>query len=67
MKSVTVQLPDRLFELAEQAIRDGYFASMDDLVRISVMNFVRRPMLDRLAEHQLEDLAAAEERLRNAS
>lgn len=56
MKSVTVQLPDKVYELAEAAIREGYFTDLDDLVRLSIMNFVHRPQLDQIEAQQLEDL-----------
>ena len=59
MKKIEVELPDRVHAIAQEAIDEGYFASMDDLVRVSIMSYVRRPMLDLLVRQQMADLKAA--------
>ncbi len=41
MKSLKLELPDRLAEQVERLVRDGWFQSEDELVRVALVEFLR--------------------------
>ena len=59
MKSITVELPDRLAEELGAMVGGGWFTSEAEAVRAALMEFVRRHRPELVERFQLEDIAWA--------
>lgn len=59
MKEIQVRLPEAVADKAEQAVRDGLFASVDDLVRLAILQLVNTEHLRAIEDAQLEDIQSA--------
>lgn len=57
MKSVQVELPDKLAAELDELVRAGWFHSEDELVRMALVEFVRRYRFQLLERFQREDIA----------
>lgn len=59
MKSVHIELPDKLATELGALVRAGWFRSADELVRIALLEFVRRHRFELMEQFQREDIAWA--------
>ncbi|MBI1747816.1 MAG: ribbon-helix-helix protein, CopG family [Acidobacteria bacterium] len=59
MKSVLVELPDKLAAELDALVRDGWFHSEGELVRLALLEFVRRYRFELTEQFQQEDIAWA--------
>ena len=59
MKSVRIDLPDKLALELDTLVRAGWFHNQDELVRMALMEFVRRYRFELLEQFQREDIAWA--------
>lgn len=42
MKTIQVELPDRLAELLQEMVQEGWFQSEEEAVRAALLEFLRR-------------------------
>jgi len=56
MKTLQVEVPERLAEEVAEAVRSGWFASEGEVVRFALTDFLRRERLRLLEEQQREDI-----------
>lgn len=56
MKSVQVELPDKLAAEVEAYVRAGWFASEADAIRTAVAEFIRRNRLELLDRFMRDDI-----------
>lgn len=59
MKSIQVELPDKLVEELNAMITAGWFSNEAEAVRLAVLEFVRRHRLELLERFHREDIAWA--------
>jgi len=59
MKSLHVELPDRLAEEVARLVREGWFQSEDELVRTALGEFLRTRQAELQERFQHEDIAWA--------
>ncbi len=59
MRTLQVELPDKVAEELEGLVATGWFMSDADAIRQAVLEFVRRRPLDLLERFQREDVAWA--------
>jgi Arc/MetJ-type ribon-helix-helix transcriptional regulator len=59
MKSVQVELPDKLADELGLLVKTGWFGSEEEAVRIALMEFVHRHRFELLERFQREDVAWA--------
>ncbi len=59
MKSLQIELPDKLATELDALVQAGWFHSEDELVRLALVEFVRRHRLELLERFQREDIAWA--------
>lgn len=59
MKSIQIELPDKLAAELDALIRAGWFHSEGEIVRLALVEFVRRHRLELLEKFQREDIAWA--------
>lgn len=59
MKSLQIELPDKLAAELDALVQSGWFRSQDELVRLALVEFVRRHWLELLERFQQEDIAWA--------
>lgn len=59
MKSVQIELPDKLVAELDALVRAGWFRSEDELVRMALVEFVRHHRFELLERFQHEDIAWA--------
>lgn len=59
MKSVQVELPDKLAEELKLLVKAGWFRSEQEAIRLAVVEFVRRHRAELLERFQREDIAWA--------
>ena len=59
MKSLQIELPDKLATDLDALVQAGWFHSEDELVRLALVEFVRRHRLELLERFQREDIAWA--------
>jgi Arc/MetJ-type ribon-helix-helix transcriptional regulator len=55
-KTLEVQLPDRLAQLVEEIVREGWFTSEAELTRRAVSDFVERRRFQLQERFQLDDI-----------
>jgi Arc/MetJ-type ribon-helix-helix transcriptional regulator len=59
MKAIQVELPDRLAAAAADLVREGWFTSESELIRLALLEFIRRHPFELQEHFQLEDVAWA--------
>jgi Arc/MetJ-type ribon-helix-helix transcriptional regulator len=59
MKSIKVELPDRLAEELDAMVKAGWFNNEAEAMRSALREFVRRNRLELLERFQREDIAWA--------
>jgi Arc/MetJ-type ribon-helix-helix transcriptional regulator len=59
MRSLTVELPDRLAEELDAMVQSGWFSSEAEAVRLGLWEFLRRSHRDLTEQFQREDIAWA--------
>lgn len=59
MKSLNVELPDRLADEVARMVRDGWFHSENELVRAALVDFLRTRQAELQERFQREDIAWA--------
>ena len=59
MKTIEVKLPDKLAEEIDVIIKAGWFSSEGEIVRMALLEFIRRHRLELLERFQREDIAWA--------
>jgi Arc/MetJ-type ribon-helix-helix transcriptional regulator len=59
MKRFEIDLPDNLADEIDAAVRDGWFSTPADLVRVALQDYVRTHKFELLERQQREDIAWA--------
>jgi Arc/MetJ-type ribon-helix-helix transcriptional regulator len=59
MKSLHLDLPDRLFAELEQLVREGLYSNPQEAIGCALRDFLRRHASELAEEHQREDIAWA--------
>jgi len=59
MKSLQIELPDKLAGELDTLVQAGWFRSEDELIRLALTEFVRRHRFELLERFQREDIAWA--------
>jgi len=59
MKSVQIGLPDKLATELDKLIKDGWFESQEEVMRLALIEFVRRHGFELIERFQREDIAWA--------
>lgn len=56
MKTLALEVPDRLAEELENLVRAGWFVSREEAMRLALAEFLQRNKFRLQEEHQLEDI-----------
>ena len=59
MKVIQVELPDKITAEMESLVNDGWFTDETEIIRLAVMEFMRRDRLTLQEQFQREDIAWA--------
>lgn len=59
MKSLNVELPDQVADTIAKMVRDGWFHSEHELVRLALAEFLRTHQMELQERFQREDIAWA--------
>lgn len=59
MKCINIELPDKLAQELDAMIQAGWFSNEAEVVRLALLEFVRRHRLELLERFQREDIAWA--------
>jgi Arc/MetJ-type ribon-helix-helix transcriptional regulator len=59
MRTLTVELPDRVADQLEALVKDGWFPTEEEAVRTAVLDLLRDRRLGIEERHQLQDIAWA--------
>jgi Arc/MetJ-type ribon-helix-helix transcriptional regulator len=59
MKSIHIELPDKLAQELEAMVKAGWFSNEAEVMRLALLEFVRRHRLELLERFQREDIAWA--------
>jgi len=59
MKSIHIELPDKLAQELEAMVKAGWFSNEAEVMRLALLEFVRRYRLELLERFQREDIAWA--------
>ncbi len=59
MKSLQVELPDKLAEELDLLVRTGWFQDKQEAIRLALVEFVRRHRAELLERFQRDDIAWA--------
>jgi Arc/MetJ-type ribon-helix-helix transcriptional regulator len=59
MKSIQIELPDKLAEALDLMIQQGWFHSADEALRFALLDFLRRQHLELHEQFQRDDIAWA--------
>jgi Arc/MetJ-type ribon-helix-helix transcriptional regulator len=59
MKTIEVELPDRVTMELETLIKDGWFADEAEIIRVALLEFVQRNRFALMERFQREDIAWA--------
>jgi Arc/MetJ-type ribon-helix-helix transcriptional regulator len=59
MKSIHVELPDKLAQELNAMVKTGWFNNEEEVVRLALVEFVRHHRLELLERFQREDIAWA--------
>jgi Arc/MetJ-type ribon-helix-helix transcriptional regulator len=56
MKSLRLEMPDKLVDELERLVRAGWFHSQQEAIRLAVVEFVRQRRLDLVERFEREDI-----------
>ena len=56
MKTLALEVPDRVAQELESLVQAGWFNSEEEIVRLALAEFLRRNKLRLQEEHQREDI-----------
>ncbi len=56
MKSLRIELPEKLAMEAESLVKAGWFQNTDELIRMALMEFLRRHRLELTEHFMIEDI-----------
>jgi Arc/MetJ-type ribon-helix-helix transcriptional regulator len=59
MKSIQIELPDKLAEALDTVVQQGWFHNEEEVLRLALFEFLRRHPLALSEQFQREDLAWA--------
>jgi Arc/MetJ-type ribon-helix-helix transcriptional regulator len=59
MKSIRIELPEKLAHDLDMLVRRGWFRSEEEAIRFALLEFLRRHRLELLEQFQREDIAWA--------
>jgi Arc/MetJ-type ribon-helix-helix transcriptional regulator len=59
MKSIQIELPEKLAHELDMLVRQGWFRSEEEAIRFALLEFLRRHRLELLEQFQREDIAWA--------
>ena len=59
MKSIQIELPDKLAETLNTMVQQGWFHSEEEVVRLALLEFLRRHRLEMVEQFQREDITWA--------
>lgn len=59
MKSIQIELPDKLAQELDAMVKAGWFSNEAEVVHLALLEFVRRHRLELLEQFQREDIAWA--------
>jgi Arc/MetJ-type ribon-helix-helix transcriptional regulator len=59
MKSIQIELPDKLMEAVDMLIQQGWFHSEEEVLRFALLEFLRRQRLESHERFQRDDIAWA--------
>jgi Arc/MetJ-type ribon-helix-helix transcriptional regulator len=59
MKSIQIELPDKLGEAVDMLIQQGWFHSEEEVLRFALLEFLRRQRLELHERFQRDDIAWA--------
>jgi Arc/MetJ-type ribon-helix-helix transcriptional regulator len=59
MKAITVEVPDKAAAEIDHYVRAGWFTSEAEVVRVAILDFVRRNRVELLERFMREDIAWA--------
>ena len=59
MKAITVEVPDKAAAEIDRYVRAGWFTSEAEVVRVAILDFVRRNRVELLERFMREDIAWA--------
>ena len=59
MKSLQIELPDKLAQELDAMVREGWVKNEAEAVRLALLDFVRHHRLELLERYQREDIAWA--------
>ncbi len=59
MKSLQIELPDKLAQELDAMVREGWVRNEAEAVRLALLDFVRHHRLELLERYQREDIAWA--------
>jgi Arc/MetJ-type ribon-helix-helix transcriptional regulator len=59
MKTIQVELPDKVDTELDAMVEAGWFRSKDEAIRLALVEFVRRNQLELQERFQLDDIAWA--------
>ena len=59
MKSIQIELPEKLAHELDMLVRQGWFRSEEEAIRFALLEFLRRHRLELLERFQRDDIAWA--------
>jgi len=59
MKSMQIELPDKLAEVLDSIVQQGWFRNEEEVLRFALLEFLRRHPLELTEQFQREDIAWA--------
>ena len=59
MKSIQIELPEKLAHELDMLVQEGWFHSAEETIRFALLEFLRRHRLELLEQFQREDITWA--------
>lgn len=59
MQSIQIELPEKVSQELDFMVKEGWFNSVTEVVRLALLEFIRRHRFELLERFQLEDIAWA--------
>jgi Arc/MetJ-type ribon-helix-helix transcriptional regulator len=56
MKSVQVELPDKVAAKLDTLVQEGWFQSEGEVLRVALVEFIKRHRFELIEQFQLEDI-----------
>jgi len=56
MKTLQVEVPERLDEQMDEVLKAGWFSDREEIVRLALMEFLRRQRFELIEQFQREDI-----------